>query len=237
MRLFLILLLTTALYAGDGIKYEFYGSGKIYPVELRKEIADIRLNLKSNTDNISSIQIATGTINTSLAETKVATGTINTALTSEIASRVALAVSTGPTVTLQSDIYIYGTTLADVTGLSFSLTANTTYAYKFYVIWQSTKTTDGIAISMNGPTEVYTLYHITIMSDVWSATTSNIFGRTWDEATATTSIDTADVNCIAIIEGKCCCSAAGTLIVRVASENASGKITVKQGSGGRLERY
>jgi len=40
---------------------------------------------------------------------------------------------------------------ADVTDLSFSVAANTDYAFNFYVTFQSDATTRGVAFSMNGP--------------------------------------------------------------------------------------
>jgi len=135
------------------------------------------------------------------------------------------------TVVLTSDVTNNNGTanrIADVTGLSFSVTAGNTYQFEATCAYTAAATTTGSRWSINGPaaptllnyTSRYTLTATTITTN--SATAYDI-----PAASNATSLTAGNV---AHITGIIKPSASGTVVVRFASEVASSAIVAKAGS-------
>jgi len=122
---------------------------------------------------------------------------------------------------------VVANTIADVTGLSFSVTSGKTYHFKFIIPYTAAATTTGSRWSINGAAITSLSYLSSTV--VTSSQQTNFSGSAYDlPATATaTSLLTGNV---AIIEGVINCSASGTVIARFASEITLSAITAKAGA-------
>ena len=135
------------------------------------------------------------------------------------------------TVVLASDVTnnnASANTIADVTGLSFSVTSGETYWFRFTIPYTSAATTTGSRWSINGPgsptqlnyTSTYTL----------TATSNTVNSATaYDIPAASNATSTTAAN-VAVIEGIITPSSNGTLIARFASEVSSSAIVAKAGA-------
>jgi hypothetical protein len=142
-----------------------------------------------------------------------------------VGRRVLLGADVGPSTS---------TTAADVTGLSFAVTAGVTYQFEFYVVWRCAATTgSGIGLSINGPASPTTLAY---MVDTPSSATARTLGnrRAYDTFGAVTAIDAANSDSLATIRGVLRPSASGTLIVRYRAGTSGSGATVKANSFGLL---
>lgn len=134
-------------------------------------------------------------------------------------------------VTLGSDVVNNnGTanTIADVTGLSFSVTSGVTYNFRALIVYTSAATTTGSRWSVNGPATTLLAYSSQYALTATTNTFSNAVAYNIPAASNTTSASTTGN--IAIIEGIITPSASGTVIIRFASEVANSAITAKAGS-------
>lgn len=141
------------------------------------------------------------------------------------------------TVKLEADISPAATAIAaaDITGLSFPVTANTHYTYRFLILFQTTATTTGIRLGVTHPAATLTAYTANIpaaadgaagMYSGWGTTSGDLVVGTGAQAINTTYLAT--------IEGVLLPSANGTLQARYATEVANSAVTVKRGSAGTL---
>jgi len=133
-----------------------------------------------------------------------------------------------------ADVQNTATSYIDATGLSFSLAANTTYVFQFFVRFQTVATTTGINLSINGPASpAFVIFMV-----VTAATATTLWGtcrRAYDTGAATTGVDLANADVLATITGLIRTGASGgTLIVRFASEVAGSAVTIKAESSGIL---
>lgn len=122
-------------------------------------------------------------------------------------------------------------TLADVTGLSFPVTAGKTYYFKFMCPYEINSTARGSRWTINGPAFSFLSYY-----SQYSPTTGgadffrNLNVVAYDTAVATGS-STATTGNIAIIEGVITPSASGNVIARFSTDaTAGGTLTCKAGS-------
>lgn len=119
------------------------------------------------------------------------------------------------------------TGFADVTGLSFAVVANAKYWFYFFIVYQTVATTTGINLAVNGPASPGFLEY---QRNTWQTTTGVDQGsaRAYDVAGASASVDAANTNTPASLEGMFSNGAnAGTFILRVASEVDTSQVTVK----------
>lgn len=114
-------------------------------------------------------------------------------------------------------------TLADVTGLSFPVVANTTYRFKFWIIYTSAATTTGSRWTINGPATTFMNYFSNYTLTATSITNNQ--GLASYNVPAGASASSLASNNIAIIEGVIRPSADGTVIARFASEITASAIT------------
>jgi hypothetical protein len=135
-------------------------------------------------------------------------------------------------VTLAADVINNNATLntiADVTGLSFAVTAGVTYRFRAIVYYTSAATTTGSRWSINGPASPTLLaYQSTYALTATTNTSNNAVAYNIPAACNASSASTTGN--IAQIEGIIKPSASGTVIVRFASEVASSAITARAGS-------
>lgn len=121
-------------------------------------------------------------------------------------------------------------TIADVTGLSFSVTANKTYYFKFVIRYTAAATTTGSRWCVN--CTAGTAANLTFTSEyTLTATTStrNAMVQAFDSPAASNATSVVAVN-MAIMEGHFTPTADGTFIARFASEVLSSAIVAKAGS-------
>lgn len=114
-------------------------------------------------------------------------------------------------------------TIADVTGLSFSVSANTTYSFKFFIVYSSAATTTGSRWCINGPSATFMNY--TSQYTLTATSITNNAGLSGYNLPAAASASSLTTSNIAIITGVIRPSASGTVIARFASEVLSSAIT------------
>jgi len=119
-------------------------------------------------------------------------------------------------------------TIADVTGLSFSVTAGTTYRFEATINYTSAATTTGSRWSINGPASPTILSYTSNYTLTATSQTVN-YSSTYDSPSASNATSLTTGN-IAIIKGIIKPSANGTVTVRFASEVANSAIIAKAGS-------
>jgi hypothetical protein len=125
------------------------------------------------------------------------------------------------------------TSLADCAGLSFALASGTTYTFRFVMFAYGSSTSNAPIYSLNGPAFSFLRYHVTAQAS--TNTYHQISQTAYDSFTSPVSGGSAAAPLMTVIEGTITTSAAGTLIVRFASENAAGaSVTVLAGSFGWL---
>ena len=137
-------------------------------------------------------------------------------------------------VTVSSDVTANtaANTMADFTGLSFSVTAGETYWFRFFIQYTSTATGTGSRWSISGPSSPTALRYRSEYSLTTTSRTINEGLSTYDAPASSNATSAATAGNIAVIEGFIKPSANGTVIARFASETASGTgtITAKAGS-------
>jgi hypothetical protein len=121
-------------------------------------------------------------------------------------------------------------TIANVTGLSFPVTADKTYSFEFRIPYTAAATTTGSRWSINGPATTFLCY-ASEYSLAATTTTRNANVITYDLPAASnlTSAGTTSGN-MAFIWGVITPSANGDVIARFASEVGGSAITAKAGA-------
>lgn len=135
------------------------------------------------------------------------------------------------TVVLASDVTnnnATANTMADVTGLSFAVTAGETYQFEFTIYYTSAATTTGSRWSINGPASptqlAFTSYY------TLTATTQTINYASAYDIPAASNASSLTAGNVAFILGCIRPSGNGTVIARFASEVSSSAIAAKAGS-------
>jgi hypothetical protein len=123
-------------------------------------------------------------------------------------------------------------TIADVTGLSFSVVAGQTFAFRFTIWYTAAATTTGSRWSVNGPASPTRLAYRSQYSLTATSETVNSGLTAYDLPAASSASSTATTTGgnVAIIEGIITPSADGTVIARFASEISASAIVAKAGS-------
>lgn len=128
-------------------------------------------------------------------------------------------------------------TIADVTGLSFAVSAGNKYWFRFVIWYTAAATTTGSRWSINGPATTLlayrTSYGLSAAATAGTDVMTEINNGAYDTpaaSNATSPTATAGQANIAIIEGLIQPSANGTVIARFASEVSSSAIVAKAGS-------
>lgn len=138
------------------------------------------------------------------------------------------------TVVLGSDVInnnAIANTIQDVTGLSFSVTANKTYYFKFVIRYTAAATTTGSRWGVN--CTAGTAANLSLTSEyslTATTTTRNALIQLFDSPAASNATSATTTNNMAVIEGTFIPTANGTFIARFASEVSNSAITAKAGS-------
>lgn len=208
---------------GDSVTLKVPGNRSIGFLEYLKQYLP-QVPIPSHTHTISNV---TG-LQTAL-DGKQSAGNYAAASHTHTAGEISgLASATAPTV-LSADVTnnnAVANTIADVTGLSFSVTAGTTYKFRFVIIYTAAATTTGARFSINGPATTILHYR----SENSLTATSRTFNdglSSYNLPAASNASSAATGSNIAVIEGVITPSASGTVIARFASEVASSAIVVK----------
>lgn len=120
-------------------------------------------------------------------------------------------------------------TIADVTGLSFPVSANTNYNFSCKIWYTSAATGTGSRWSINGPATT-ALNYMSEYSLAATTTTRNATNTAYNVPAGTNASSSTTGSNRATIEGFIRPSAGGTVIVRFASEVGGSAITAKAGS-------
>lgn len=121
-------------------------------------------------------------------------------------------------------------TIADVTGLSFSVTSGEQYYFEFRIQYTAAATTTGSRWSVNGPGSPTYLRYKSEYSLTTTTNTVNEGASAYDIPAASNATSAATGSNFAWIAGFIQPSANGTVIARFASEVSSSAIVAKQGS-------
>jgi hypothetical protein len=152
------------------------------------------------------------------------------AQTSNAQGSMAPAVSSLSTTVLSSDVTNNNATpntIADVTGLSFSVTSGNKYWFRFVIPYTSAATTTGSRWTINGP--AITLLHYTSKYALGSGSETVNYATAYDIPAAANATSLTAGN-IAVIEGFIVPSANGTVIARFASEVTLSAVVAKAGA-------
>lgn len=122
-------------------------------------------------------------------------------------------------------------TIADVTGLSFSVTAGKLYWFKFIIYYTAAATTTGSRWGVNCSAGTAANLSMTSEYSLTTTTTTRIANvQGFDLPAASNATSAATGNNMAVMEGYFIPSADGTFIARFASEVSSSAIVAKAGS-------
>jgi hypothetical protein len=120
-------------------------------------------------------------------------------------------------------------TIADVTGLSFPVTAGSTYWFRFTIPYTSAATATGSRWSINGPA-LTSLAYTSHYALTTTTQTQNYGLSAYNLPAASNATSAATTGNVAIIEGVITPSVSGTVIARFASELSGSAITAKAGA-------
>jgi len=121
-------------------------------------------------------------------------------------------------------------TIADITGLSFAVTAGQSYWWRATIAYTSAATATGSRFSVTGPGSPTFLSYKSEYSLTTTTNTVNEGLAAYDLPAASNATSAATAANIAIVEGVIRPSANGNVIMRFASEVGGSAITAKAGS-------
>jgi hypothetical protein len=128
---------------------------------------------------------------------------------------------------LSADVTTTSTSLTDITGLGFSVTAGKSYWFKFSIAATTVSTSDGYGWTINGPTTTYLAYHSYYPSSTTAMLYNNGISIYNSPSTATANAPVTPT--MIWIEGIVTPSANGTLIGRFRSD-VGNSTAAKKGS-------
>lgn len=127
-------------------------------------------------------------------------------------------------------------TIANVTGLSFAVTANLRYRFKFFIPYTSAAGTTGSRWSISGPASPSFLFYRSDYSLTTTSRTLNDQLAAYDLPAASNASSAIGAN-IAVIQGIVTPTNNGNIIARFASEVANSAITAKAGAFVEFQQY
>lgn len=116
-------------------------------------------------------------------------------------------------------------TLTDVTNLSFNADANTTYKFKFYIVYSAAAANTGSRWTINSSQTASTLHYTSTYSLSSTSVTTNQGLSAYNLPASANATSASTGSNVAIIEGVIRLSSAGTVIARFASEVNNSAIT------------
>ena len=129
-------------------------------------------------------------------------------------------------------------TLVNATDLSFAVSANTTYRFKFGLIFRSTVATVGLKCTVTFPavTVFAATARIPIAADGAGMEWQGAISSSGDAVTGS-AVPAINVDYFAVVEGVIRPSANGTLQLQFAAETTGATVTLKANSIGELDTY
>lgn len=144
----------------------------------------------------------------------------------------------GPvTVKLAADHAPFTSTgLANVTGLSFAVTAGTLYRFTFFIAYRTAATTTGARFGVTLPAVTTFAATTRLAGFAADGTDSEFTGAltTSGDSAMSTAVAAASTDYLAVVEGVLLPSANGTLQLQAATEVNASAVTVRNGSHGQL---
>jgi hypothetical protein len=136
-----------------------------------------------------------------------------------------------------SDQTVASTTLADCTGMSLEVRANTDYFFEFFLIHASAAATTGLKVAVTCPASpTYIVYRTEISVTNTANGTDNIESETevasGGDHTAASQFGTG--NSLAVVKGVLSNGATSGLLTLQIAGDAAANLTAKKGSYGRL---
>ena len=143
------------------------------------------------------------------------------------------------TVTLGADISpaFTRTTVSNATGLSFAVAPDTTYSFRFEVLFRSAATTTGLKVAVTCPASPATFSYKARIPAAADGVAGEFqgWGTTSGDVITATGVQAANTTYLATVEGVLRTGAAGgTLQLQVGTEVNASAITIKAYSGGTL---
>jgi hypothetical protein len=123
-------------------------------------------------------------------------------------------------------------TLTNIAGLQFSVTAGRTYRIQCYIMYRSAATTTGLALTLGNTGAVGTLAATATMTNVSDGTSSLFSGAvtSFGDVATSTAVPAINVDHFAKIEGIFVCTTGGTIVPQFRSEINGSQVTVQIGS-------
>lgn len=138
-----------------------------------------------------------------------------------------------PTKNKTTSDQVFYQTAVNITGLSFSLAANTSYYFEYDINHQSTATACGVWFGLTYPSGSTITWTASQAVSLTAATISMSRGAEFTSAAGAT-VDAANSTVSARIIGTISTKGSGTLQPRVKAELATGRGAIMAGSGGRI---
>jgi len=137
---------------------------------------------------------------------------------------------------LAADQSTTASSLTSVTNVAFALLPNTTYTFKFWVIFRSSSSSNGIRLGLTFPAVVRfaASVHIPILIDGAGAEYHGWLTSSGDQVVGT-SVQASNTDYVAIVEGTIRVSVAGNLQLVFGTENSGTTVIVRLGTGGQLQ--
>jgi hypothetical protein len=130
------------------------------------------------------------------------------------------------------------TTLQSPTELSFTLAANTTYTFDYFIVFQSASTGSGIALAVNGPASPTLIsYTVNIPQAASDGKDAMLFGwgTALNDQVVSIEAPAAATNLVARIHGVIRTGASGgTLLPRFRTEESGQSVSIRTYSWGAL---
>jgi len=141
----------------------------------------------------------------------------------------------GAFVLLAADQSTTGSSMTSVPSVAFALLPNNTYTFKFWVMFRSSSSTNGIRLGLTFPVVVRfaASVAIPIAADGTSAVLMGWLTSSGDSVIGT-AVQAANTDYMAFVEGTIRVSVAGNLQLTYASENSGTSVTVRLGTVGEL---
>lgn len=137
---------------------------------------------------------------------------------------------------LTADQSTTASSLTSVTNVAFALLPNTTYTFKFWVMFRSSSSSNGIRLGLTFPAilRFAATVSIPIAAD---GTASEFIGwlTSSGDSVIGTSVQTSNTDYMAIIEGTIRVSAAGNIQLVFGSENSGTTVIARLGTVGQLQ--
>jgi flagellin-like protein len=126
--------------------------------------------------------------------------------------------------------------LQTATNVAFALLPNATYTFTFWVVFRSASSSTGIRLGLTFPSVVQfsATVEIPITADGTAARYYGFLTFSGDQVVGP-SVQAANTDYVAVIEGVIRVSVAGNLQLVFASENSGTTITLRQGTAGQLQ--